>query len=48
VIFQKEVNLNGTNLVTLDIPNNPAKGLYFLHTIDAVHNKQYITKLLIE
>jgi hypothetical protein len=48
VILQKEVSLNSTNLVNLDIPNHPAKGLYFLHTEDLVHNKQYITKLLIE
>jgi hypothetical protein len=48
VILQKEVVLSGSNLVNLDIPNHPAKGMYFLRSEDLAHNKRYVNKLLIE
>lgn len=48
VIQKKSITLNANNLINLDLNSHPSKGMYFLRAKDQSHNKQYITKLLIE
>jgi hypothetical protein len=47
VIRQKTVSLSGTYGISMDLDVRPARGLYFLRTVDQTHEKQYIGKIFI-
>jgi hypothetical protein len=48
VIQQKAITLSGSGFTSFNLNNHQAKGLYFLRAKDLSHNKQYLTKILIE
>ncbi len=48
VIQKKSMTLTSNNLINLDLNSHPSKGMYFLRARDQSHNKQYITKVMIE
>ena len=49
VVQKRSITLNSSNLINLDLsPAHPSKGMYFLRARDQSHNKQYITKVMIE
>jgi hypothetical protein len=47
VIQQKQLILNGTNQIRMDLTTHPATGLYYLQAHDQAHNQHYTAKVLI-
>jgi type IX secretion system substrate protein len=47
VVQQNAVTLTGTSQLKMDLSPQPAKGLYFLRTIDQTHSQSYVSKVLI-
>jgi Secretion system C-terminal sorting domain/F5/8 type C domain len=47
VVQQTAITLTGTSQARMDFSPQPAKGLYFLRTIDQTHNQSYVSKVLI-
>jgi len=48
VMQQKSILLSGSNQTRMDLDGHPARGLYFLRAKDITHNKQYVTKVMIQ
>jgi hypothetical protein len=47
VILQKAVTLTGTSQIMLDLSPHPVRGLYYLRTRDLTHDREYLSKVLI-
>jgi hypothetical protein len=48
IIQQKTTTLSGHSFISFSLNSHPPKGLYFLRARDISHNKQYVTKVLVE
>jgi len=47
VIQRRSATLNAGNNIRMDLSPRPARGLYFLRTVDMTHSKQYTSKIYI-
>lgn len=48
IIQKKQVQMGGNSLTSLNLINHPAKGIYFLRAQDISHNRQFLTKVIVD
>ena len=47
VIEKRQVQLTGTSISNMELSTKPASGIYFLRAVDPAHNRQFLTKVIV-
>jgi len=48
IVQQKQVQLQGNSLTSMELSAHPARGIYFLRAKDIIRNRQFLTKVIVD